>query len=152
MRFDLLFGILRSRFWLIVSVLAITTLTAVAGSLLMSKRYSATTTIHVDVDTVDSVSGNAVYSRETVRNNLATQIEIIRSDQVVGRVIKALGLDRDPDMQIEWLEATEGKGEISDWIAPMKDKVRPLLQAASKEYVSKDPAWPKRTEPCDKSS
>ena len=118
MRFDLLFGILRSRFWLIVSVLAITTLTAVAGSLLMSKRYSATTTIHVDVDTVDSVSGNAVYSRETVRNNLATQIEIIRSDQVVGRVIKALGLDRDPDMQIEWLEATEGKGEISDWIAP----------------------------------
>jgi chain length determinant protein EpsF len=118
MRFDLLFGILRSRFWLIVSVLAITTLTAVAGSLLMSKRYSATTTIHVDVDTVDTVSGNTQYSRETVRNNLATQIEIIRSDQVVGRVIRALGLDRDPDMQIEWLEATEGKGEIADWIAP----------------------------------
>jgi len=40
----------------------------------------------------------------------------------------------------------------SDWIAPMKDKVRPLLEAASKEYVSKDPAWPKRNEPCDKSS
>ncbi len=118
MRFDLLFGILRSRFWLIVSVLAITTLTAVAGSLLMSKRYSASTTIHVDVDTVDTVSGNAVYSRETVRNNLATQIEIIKSDQVVGRVIKALGLDRDPDMQIEWLEATEGKGEIAEWLAP----------------------------------
>ena len=27
-----------------------------------------------------------------------------------------------------------------------------LLQAAAKDYVSKDPAWPKRTEPCDKSS
>jgi branched-chain amino acid transport system substrate-binding protein len=40
----------------------------------------------------------------------------------------------------------------SDWIAPMKDKVRPLLEAAAQEYVSKDPAWPKRTEPCDKSS
>jgi branched-chain amino acid transport system substrate-binding protein len=40
----------------------------------------------------------------------------------------------------------------SDWIAPMKDRVRPLLEAAAKEYVSKDPAWPKRTEPCDKSS
>jgi branched-chain amino acid transport system substrate-binding protein len=34
----------------------------------------------------------------------------------------------------------------------MKDRVRPLLEAAAKEYVSKDPAWPKRTEPCDKSS
>jgi len=42
--------------------------------------------------------------------------------------------------------------KVSDWIAPMKDKVRPLLEAASKEYVSKDTAWPKRTEPCDKSS
>lgn len=117
MRFDLLFGILRSRFWLIVSVLAITTLAAVTGSLLTSKRYSATTTIHVDVDTVDQVSGNTVYTRETVRSNLATQIEIIRSDQVVGRVIKSLGIDRDPDMQVAWLEATEGKGDLIGWLA-----------------------------------
>jgi branched-chain amino acid transport system substrate-binding protein len=42
--------------------------------------------------------------------------------------------------------------KVSDWIAPMKDKVRPLLEAASKDYVSKDAAWPKRTEPCDKQS
>ena len=25
-----------------------------------------------------------------------------------------------------------------------------LLEAAAAEYISKDPAWPKRTEPCDK--
>ena len=42
--------------------------------------------------------------------------------------------------------------KVSDWITPMKEKVRPLLEAASKEYVSKDAAWPKRTEPCDRSS
>ena len=41
---------------------------------------------------------------------------------------------------------------VSDWIAPMTERLRPLLQAAAKDYVSKDPAWPKRTEPCDKSS
>ena len=35
--------------------------------------------------------------------------------------------------------------KVSDWIAPMKDKVRPMLEAAAKDYVSKDPAWPKRT-------
>ena len=35
--------------------------------------------------------------------------------------------------------------KVSDWIAPMKDKVRPLLEAAAKDYVSKNPAWPKRT-------
>jgi chain length determinant protein EpsF len=36
---------------------------------------------------------------------------------VVGRVIKALGLDRDPDVQVDWLEATEGKGEITSWLS-----------------------------------
>jgi len=40
----------------------------------------------------------------------------------------------------------------SEWITPMKERVRPMLEAAAKDYVSKDPAWPKRTEPCDKSS
>jgi chain length determinant protein EpsF len=117
MRFDMLFGILRSRFWLIAAVLAVTTLAAVTGSLLMSKRYSASTTIHVDVDTIDSATGQTVYSRETVRNNLATQIEVIRSDAVVGRVIRSLGLDRDPDMQVDWIEATEGKGDMNAWLS-----------------------------------
>jgi len=40
----------------------------------------------------------------------------------------------------------------SGWISPMTERRRPLLQAAAKDYVSRDPAWPKRTEPCDKSS
>ncbi len=40
----------------------------------------------------------------------------------------------------------------SGWIAPMTERLRPLLAAAAQDYVSRDPAWPKRTEPCDKSS
>ena len=42
--------------------------------------------------------------------------------------------------------------KISDWIAPMKDKVRPLLEKAAADYVKKNTGWPKRTEKCDKSS
>ena len=42
--------------------------------------------------------------------------------------------------------------KVSDWIAPMKERVRPLLETQAKEYVSKAQGWPKRTEPCDKSS
>jgi branched-chain amino acid transport system substrate-binding protein len=41
---------------------------------------------------------------------------------------------------------------VSGWISPMTERVRPLLAAAVRDYVSRDPAWPKRTEPCDKSS
>jgi len=40
----------------------------------------------------------------------------------------------------------------SDWIAPIKDKVLPLAETAAKEYATANAGWPKRTEPCDKSS
>jgi branched-chain amino acid transport system substrate-binding protein len=40
----------------------------------------------------------------------------------------------------------------SDWIEPLKDKVEPLIQSAAKEYATSNAGWPKRSEPCDKSS
>ena len=40
----------------------------------------------------------------------------------------------------------------SDWIAPLKTKVRPLIESAAKDYSAANAGWPKRTEPCDKSS
>jgi branched-chain amino acid transport system substrate-binding protein len=40
----------------------------------------------------------------------------------------------------------------SDWIDPIKDKVRPLIEAAAKDYAEKNAGWPKRAEACDKSS
>jgi branched-chain amino acid transport system substrate-binding protein len=42
--------------------------------------------------------------------------------------------------------------KVSDWILPMKDQVMPLIDAAAKDYVTKNQPWPKRTEACDKSS
>jgi branched-chain amino acid transport system substrate-binding protein len=42
--------------------------------------------------------------------------------------------------------------KVSDWISPIKDKVMPLIDAAAKDYVTKNQPWPKRTEACDKSS
>jgi branched-chain amino acid transport system substrate-binding protein len=42
--------------------------------------------------------------------------------------------------------------KVSDWIAPMKDKVIPLINSAAEDYVKQNAGWPKRTEACDKSS
>lgn len=39
--------------------------------------------------------------------------------------------------------------KASGWLSPMTEKVQPLLDAAAKDYVSKVPAWPARSEPCD---
>jgi branched-chain amino acid transport system substrate-binding protein len=42
--------------------------------------------------------------------------------------------------------------KISEPIEPMTDRVRPLLDAAAKDYSEKNAGWPKRTETCDKAS
>jgi branched-chain amino acid transport system substrate-binding protein len=34
----------------------------------------------------------------------------------------------------------------------MKDEVRPLIEAAAKDYTQKAGNWPQRTEACEKSS
>ncbi len=38
--------------------------------------------------------------------------------------------------------------KVSDWIEPMKDKIRPILEADAKAYADKNAPWPARTEPC----
>jgi branched-chain amino acid transport system substrate-binding protein len=52
--------------------------------------------------------------------------------------------------QAAYLQQWDGSKwvKVSGWIVPMTERVQPLLDAAAKEYVSKDPAWPARTEPC----
>jgi branched-chain amino acid transport system substrate-binding protein len=50
----------------------------------------------------------------------------------------------------EWDGTKWTKG--SDWIEPMREKVRPLIEAEAKAYAASNAGWPKRTEPCEKSS
>ncbi|MEZ2409715.1 ABC transporter substrate-binding protein [Bosea sp. RCC_152_1] len=40
----------------------------------------------------------------------------------------------------------------ADWVEPMKDEVRPLIESNAKDYVEKAGNWPKRSESCEKSS
>jgi branched-chain amino acid transport system substrate-binding protein len=50
----------------------------------------------------------------------------------------------------EWDGTKYVKG--SDWMEPLKDEVRPLIEAAAKEYAEKNAGWPKRAEACAKAS
>ncbi|WP_342360653.1 ABC transporter substrate-binding protein [Terrarubrum flagellatum] len=40
----------------------------------------------------------------------------------------------------------------SDWLEPIRDEVRPLIEENAKDYVEKNAGWPKRTEACASSS
>jgi branched-chain amino acid transport system substrate-binding protein len=49
-----------------------------------------------------------------------------------------------------YIQEWDGNGwkKVSDWITPMTDVVRPMLEQAAMEYTEKNAPWPARTEPC----
>jgi branched-chain amino acid transport system substrate-binding protein len=51
---------------------------------------------------------------------------------------------------VQWDGAKWNKA--SDWLPPLKDKVMALINSAAAAYVKANAGWPKRTEPCDRSS
>ena len=51
---------------------------------------------------------------------------------------------------VEW-DGTKWNTKVPA-IQPIKDKVLPLIDSTAEDYVKANTGWPKRTEPCDKSS
>lgn len=136
--------ILRYRFGLIVSILAVTLASAAVASFTMQKVYSPSAVLFVDVKALDPVLGGAVHSPQSVRGVLATQVEIVQSDRVVHGVIRSLGLDRRVDIVEAWNKDTGGSGDIVTWLA--KGMLKRLTVTPSNEgstltltYESSDP-------------
>ena len=106
-----------------------------------------------------SVTGKKVVTGEDVRRGLETlNISAARWKEIglpeFGAPICAVSCTDHSGHHAAYMQQWDGTKwvKISEWIAPMKDRVRPLLDAAATDYVSKNQPWPKRTEPCDKSS
>lgn len=84
---------------------------AQAAIFLLPKQYIATTSLVVDVRSPDPVAAMLAPL------NLATQVEIIKSDRVAQKVVKNLKLDEDPTAKEQWLASTQGKGRLEVWLA-----------------------------------
>jgi succinoglycan biosynthesis transport protein ExoP len=92
-----------------------TVLTTVIVSLVLPKQYSASTTVVIDVKSPDPIAG-MVLPGMMAPGYMATQVDIINSDRVAQRVVRALRLDQVPVIRDQWQEATEGKGDIAVWM------------------------------------
>lgn len=114
MNLNQILRILRARYRILLFALFGTVLAALVVSLLMPERYTATTSVVVDVKSPDPVAGQTLPAM-TMPGYMATQVDIINSDRVVYRVIKLLGFDKDPVLQERWRAATNGQGSFESW-------------------------------------
>jgi chain length determinant protein EpsF len=109
-------SILRAR-WHVACVIFCAVVVASIGLLLITpKKYTATASIVVD-SKVDPVAAGVGLSEAVMASYINTQSDVITSERVAKKVVKAVGLDRMPEFQEAWKERTHGEGDIDTWLA-----------------------------------
>ncbi len=114
MTFGQFLAILRARWRVAALVFALLVVGAVVVTLLLPKQYSATASVVVDVKP-DPVSATG-YSNNAASGFLATQVDILKSDRVVLRVIRDLKLLESPQIRQQWQDAAKGRGTLEQWL------------------------------------
>lgn len=124
--------ILRARWGVILLTLLVTVSTAVGLSLWLPKQYTATTTVVIDMRQPDSVTG-AMLQSAVGSSYMSTQVDIINSDRVALAVVKRLGMLDSPLVRQQWMEATEGNGQLADWLTTLLKKKLEVRPSASRD-------------------
>jgi chain length determinant protein EpsF len=99
--------VLRLRWWIVVGILLLSVAVGMAVTLHMEKQYTAETSVLLDVRT-DPLVATLAPSLASA-SFIATQIEIIRSERLAGRVVKVLGLAQNAAAVEQWREETQGR-------------------------------------------
>src|SRR3990167_518408 len=115
MNFTQFLLILNARKWIILGVLLLTVAVTTAVSLWLPREYTASTTLIIDSKSKDPFTGQLLPS-QMFPGYMATQIDVIKSSQVASNVVTELKLADSPGTREQFMEATEGKGSIEQWL------------------------------------
>jgi chain length determinant protein EpsF len=116
--------IVRSRWLLVSACTSAFVLAAIAAYFVLPQKYTATASVVIDSRGVNHLMGvaAATVAQSTL---IATQSSIVSSERVAREVAAQLELARDPTLQAQWQNETEGQGDLGGWI------VRRLLNKLS---------------------
>ena len=133
--------VLRARYKVVLILFVCTVAAALTVSAKLPVRYKASASVMVDIG-----GASDPLTAMIMPNSLSTQIDVIESDRVARKVVKALKLDEKPGVKQEWLDATQGRGTIEDWLTGLMQntvKVNPSRDSTILTITSSggDPAF-----------
>ena len=105
--------------WLTLALTWAAVVAVVAAiSLALPPRYEATATVAVEMAGADPIGGQAVFKPAgAVSTHIATQLDILKSEEVALGALRSLKLDEQPQWRDKWQEATGGRGSFEAWLA-----------------------------------
>lgn len=118
MSLHLFLSTLRARFPLLALVLATTIFAAAAASVLLPKTYKATVSLVVDAKDEQSLRGalQPLLEPRERTSYMQTQLDIITSEKVARKVVRALKLAESPQSRADFEEQARGEGSIEEWL------------------------------------
>ena len=118
MRIDELILVLRARWRAVAITWAAVLAAAVAVSLLLPPRYEATATVLVDPSGADPLAVQGAYRPAgSLSTHMATQVDIMKSEDVAIGALRIVGLDQEREWQDKWRSRTGGQGSFESWLA-----------------------------------
>jgi len=135
--------ILKARFKIILVTFITIVLVSLIVTLSLPKSFQATTSLLLNYKGMDPVTG-VVLPAQLVPGYMATQVDIIQSRNIALKVVDKLGLAQSPHAQKHFQNATDGHGDIKNWLADMllkKLTVTPSKESSVMEisYTAVDP-------------
>lgn len=148
MTFSQFFTIIRARWIAGLLVLSIVVAGVVAVSLTLSKQYTATASVLVDVKSPD-LGGNAAAAGGIIPlGYMATQLDVVRSERVALRALRSPGLrlNESSELRAQWHASTDGQGDFESWLAALLQKKLDILPARESNvitlaYTASDPKF-----------
>lgn len=133
-------------FWarrrVILAVYLIVVVTALGSALLMTKRYTASTALLVDVKN-DPIAGT-VLPDMTNQSYMANQVEIVKSDRVAARVVKLLGDLPKEKLHALWSRIEGSRPPFDTFFAAWLEKsltvkLSPATNVMTLNFIGDDP-------------
>lgn len=135
-------------FWarrrVILAIYLFVVVAALAAALSMTKRYTATASLLVDIKN-DPIAGT-VLPDMTNQSYMTNQVEIVKSDRVAARVIKLLGEGPRQRAYVLWSRIGGAKPAFENFYASwlqnaLTVKISPSTNVMSLNFVATDPAF-----------
>lgn len=132
MSFTFLLAALRARYRLFGTIVLSTVIATLAVSLIVSKTYVARASVLVDGKYAQSMSTNLPWQDRDRLGYLQTQVDILTSPKVAGRVIKDLKLNEDPELNKQF-QGSGSTGSFNEWMT--ERLIRPLKIDTSESSI-----------------
>jgi chain length determinant protein EpsF len=113
---------LRARHWLVWGAVLLFGGLAIGYSLLATSRYTAQTQLLLDVREPEVLLNQGGSYSVLAPTYIATQVDILHSARVSGKVVRALGLDKNAQAIEQWKEGREGEETLEEYYGELLGK------------------------------